>query len=194
MRRKTKNNRWGSPKRRIYTEPTPPKKAILQFGTLDQLMIDAKTKLRREKNIYIDTYGKIGWYLLARAISQEYGYEFRETIKHKCIEFVFNYMNNQKLRLTSEMNHLTPEQTTWYKSKEFLLSDEWFKFRYRIIELHGNKCQCCGATPATGAIIQVDHIKPRSIYPELALVESNAQILCRVCNLGKSNLYKTDWR
>lgn len=53
---------------------------------------------------------------------------------------------------------------------------------------------CCGATPATGAVINVDHIKPRKKYPHLALEISNLQILCHDCNHGKGNWDETDWR
>lgn len=49
----------------------------------------------------------------------------------------------------------------------------------------------CGDVNKT---IHVDHIKPRSKFPELSLVQSNLQILCADCNLGKSNKDQTDWR
>ncbi|WP_374759367.1 HNH endonuclease [Dyadobacter fanqingshengii] len=49
---------------------------------------------------------------------------------------------------------------------------------------------CCGKFVE----LHVDHIKPRSNYPRLALKLTNLQILCKACNLGKSNLYKDDWR
>lgn len=53
---------------------------------------------------------------------------------------------------------------------------------------------CCGATPKDGVKMHVDHIKPKSKYPELALEFSNMQVLCDPCNMGKSNIYDTDWR
>ena len=51
----------------------------------------------------------------------------------------------------------------------------------------------CGAS-GKQTVLHVDHIKPRSKYPELALDPNNLQVLCKDCNLGKSNLYNTDWR
>lgn len=42
--------------------------------------------------------------------------------------------------------------------------------------------------------MQVDHIQPLSKYPELALVEDNLQVLCKDCNMGKSNQYADDFR
>ena len=94
-----------------------------------------------------------------------------------------------------------PKRETYVKpinssvaSKEFLTSYEWRRLRMQAITIHGAKCQCCGATPATGAVINVDHVKPRKLYPELALDINNLQILCHECNHGKGNWDQTDWR
>ena len=46
----------------------------------------------------------------------------------------------------------------------------------------------------TGAVMNVDHIKPRRIYPDLALSLENLQVLCHECNHGKGNWDMTDWR
>lgn len=77
---------------------------------------------------------------------------------------------------------------------EFLQTYEWRRLRMAALKLHGARCQCCGATPATGAVMNVDHIKPRKLFPELALSIDNLQILCHVCNHGKGNWDMTDWR
>ena len=42
-------------------------------------------------------------------------------------------------------------------------------------------------------MVHVDHIKPRSKYPKLALVKSNLQVMCEDCNLGKVNTDTIDW-
>lgn len=77
----------------------------------------------------------------------------------------------------------------------FFTSIEWRKIRYAALELHGATCQCCGrSNKKHGVILHVDHIKPRSKYPELSLKISNLQVLCEDCNLGKSNIFDTDWR
>jgi 5-methylcytosine-specific restriction endonuclease McrA len=62
------------------------------------------------------------------------------------------------------------------------------------LKKYGPKCMCCGATPATGAVMHVDHIKPRKLFPELALALDNLQILCHECNHGKGNWDQSDWR
>ncbi len=40
----------------------------------------------------------------------------------------------------------------------------------------------------------VDHVKPRSIFPELQLDLMNCQVLCKKCNMEKSNIDYTDYR
>lgn len=79
-------------------------------------------------------------------------------------------------------------------SDAFLLSYEWRSLRMLVLTKWGPRCQCCGATPKDGVRIHVDHIKPRRLFPELALVESNLQVLCEACNHGKGNWDQTDWR
>jgi hypothetical protein len=76
----------------------------------------------------------------------------------------------------------------------FYDSPEWHKIRYEALRRSNGHCELCGASKADGVIIQVDHIKPRSKYPELALEPSNLQVLCRPCNMGKSNTDQIDWR
>lgn len=80
------------------------------------------------------------------------------------------------------------------QSAEFLLSFEWRRLRMVVLTKRGSRCECCGATPKDGVRMNVDHIKPRLLFPELALVESNLQVLCEVCNHGKGNWDMTDWR
>ena len=63
-----------------------------------------------------------------------------------------------------------------------------------VLVKYGARCQCCGATAKDGVTICVDHIKPRKLFPELALDINNAQILCAPCNHGKGNTNQTDWR
>lgn len=95
-----------------------------------------------------------------------------------------------------------PSKSIWKpsKSKSFVASDdflssyEWRRIRLVVLKRDGAKCACCGATPATGAVMNVDHIKPRKIYPELALDPNNLQVLCHECNHGKGNWDMTDFR
>lgn len=87
-----------------------------------------------------------------------------------------------------------PTSAAQQTSDAFLASYEWRKVRMQALKKHGARCQCCGATPADGAVMNVDHIKPRALYPSLALSLDNLQVLCGACNHGKGNWDMTDWR
>lgn len=79
-------------------------------------------------------------------------------------------------------------------SDGFYESPAWLDLRYRVLKKAGGSCKLCGCRATPDNPIQVDHIKPRSLHPELALAESNLQVLCKSCNMGKSNKDDTDWR
>lgn len=103
----------------------------------------------------------------------------------------------QKVKKQSTRNgvsHVISKCCVDVKSDAFLNTFEWKALRMQALTLHGAKCQCCGATPATGAVMNVDHVKPRKFYPELALSLDNLQVLCGDCNHGKGNWNQTDWR
>lgn len=92
----------------------------------------------------------------------------------------------------------SPDSRTRLKAlkikKKMWTSKQWRQLRYLVLKTYGPRCMCCGITRDHGAIIHVDHIKPVSRFPELAMVFDNLQVLCEDCNLGKSNLDDTDWR
>ena len=78
---------------------------------------------------------------------------------------------------------------------EFYWSREWRTLRARVIACYKRMCMMCGRNPVDDGIkIHVDHIKPRSKYPELSLDFNNLQLLCEDCNMGKGNKDETDWR
>lgn len=79
-------------------------------------------------------------------------------------------------------------------SPDFLGSFQWRKLRMQVLKHYGAKCMCCGATPEHGAVMNVDHIKPRKTHPKLALDFDNLQVLCGECNHGKGNWDSTDFR
>lgn len=76
----------------------------------------------------------------------------------------------------------------------FYDTPEWKRIRYEALKRSNGHCECCGAGPEHGARLNVDHIKPRQRYPELALELSNLQVLCAWCNEGKGGWDRTDWR
>lgn len=77
---------------------------------------------------------------------------------------------------------------------DFLTSYAWRTLRMQALKLYGPVCMCCGDSPANGAVMNVDHIRPRKHFPNLALSIDNLQILCGACNQGKCNWDETDWR
>lgn len=74
----------------------------------------------------------------------------------------------------------------------FLLTPAWKELRGKVVSHYGGKCMCCGRIPKRG--VNVDHIKPRKIHPELALDFDNLQVLCWRCNKKKGNKHETDYR
>lgn len=80
------------------------------------------------------------------------------------------------------------------KADGFYRSRKWLALRYDALKKYGPICQCCGSSATKENPIQVDHIKPRSKYPQLALQIENLQILCKDCYMGKRHLDQTDWR
>lgn len=94
---------------------------------------------------------------------------------------------------TSRKEHRKQKHSPRFRDP-FFLSREWLELRYAVLKKHGAQCQCCGATRLDGAVLNVDHIKPRSKFPELALCEDNLQVLCARCNRGKGAWDETDWR
>lgn len=66
---------------------------------------------------------------------------------------------------------------------DFYRSVRWLRLRAACFERDGFRCRRCGHSPDQGAILQADHIVPRSKHGKDAL--ENLQTLCRDCNGGK---------
>lgn len=67
---------------------------------------------------------------------------------------------------------------------------EWESLKQRMFKTYDNKCSVCNATED----LHIDHIKPKSIFPELSMKFDNLHILCNPCNMGKGTWDWTDWR
>lgn len=105
--------------------------------------------------------------------------------------------HKQQLREAQEIIQRLEHQLAKAKAfakHDFYDSPAWQRLRYDALRRANACCELCGASRADGVIIQVDHIKPRSKFPELELDPSNLQVLCKPCNMGKSNRDSTDWR
>lgn len=122
--------------------------------------------------------------------------EFIQTFVSENVEQIVNWHKHKENKILTEKDLVKKSKVARSPKKtyDFYKTKEWLSLRMQALELHGAVCQCCGATRKTGAILHVDHIKPRSLYPNLEFEINNLQILCSDCNLGKSNKYETDWR
>ena len=67
------------------------------------------------------------------------------------------------------------------QSRSLYLTPEWKALRRQALARDGGMCVRCGATER----LQVDHIRPRSTHPHLALDLDNTQVLCIHCNSHK---------
>lgn len=94
----------------------------------------------------------------------------------------------------NDVKSIKPKKAPYVATDSFLSSYAWRKLRMEALKKYGRRCMCCGATPESGAVMNVDHIKPRKLWPSLALDINNLQILCHECNHGKGNWDQTDWR
>jgi 5-methylcytosine-specific restriction endonuclease McrA len=60
--------------------------------------------------------------------------------------------------------------------------------RFQVLKRDGYACQICGATAADGAKLEIDHIFPVGRGGQND--EENLQVLCRNCNIGKSDSFQ----
>lgn len=70
----------------------------------------------------------------------------------------------------------------------------WIELKKRVYAVYGYRCMKCGTLPKYKQHSNVDHIKPRKYYPELALEFDNMQVLCGRCNKEKGNGSAVDYR
>ena len=73
------------------------------------------------------------------------------------------------------------------EAEQFYSSPEWNIIRKQVIKQKGRVCAECGRRIIRNNDITVDHIKPRSKYPDLTLKIENLRVLCRSCNSKKGN-------
>jgi 5-methylcytosine-specific restriction endonuclease McrA len=72
-------------------------------------------------------------------------------------------------------------------TRTFYASPEWRILREQVITEQGRRCRQCKRLITDDFELTVDHIKPRSKFPELALDKSNLRVLCRQCNSSKGD-------
>lgn len=72
-------------------------------------------------------------------------------------------------------------------SDGFLQSKEWKELRILAINKYGLVCLSCGRDNSRSFPTNIDHVKPRKLFPKLALDINNLQPLCGPCNKRKGN-------
>jgi hypothetical protein len=97
-----------------------------------------------------------------------------------------NERNSKINSLFAEL--LKQREADLMEARRFYSSAEWLILRKEVIKEKGRICKNCGKTIDNDTDVTVDHIRPRSKYPDLALNVNNLQILCRVCNSRKGIL------
>ena len=96
---------------------------------------------------------------------------------------------NQKARKSkaTQQKTYTGKQYEYHAGMkaEFYSTRQWRELRWKVLVEQGAFCKVCGRDRSDGIKLHVDHIKPRSKFPELELTKLNLQVLCEDCNMGK---------
>lgn len=162
-----------------------------RFGSWHDALEKAGLERSVERNIpsealfrnIVDVWSKLGRQPKFRDISAEISAYSSSTYadrfggwRNALREFV-NWANDQKVSMEprdqADLNsRKTPRNVNW-------------RLRAKVLMRDSAKCRLCGATPADGAKLHVDHIQPWAKGGETTI--DNLQILCEVCNIGKGD-------
>lgn len=69
-------------------------------------------------------------------------------------------------------------------SRHVTKTARWKVLRHVILERDGWKCRCCGERRR----LEIDHIKPVRLAPELSFDPRNLQTLCGKCHAAKTRV------
>jgi hypothetical protein len=127
-------------------------------------------------------------------LSQIVGKHAGLSTKDEIVEFLNAVDIKGRLTLVKRGPRRFVAPTRTMTDEEFFSSRQWKELRYRAFKEHGTKCLLCGHGREDGLAIHIDHIKPRSKFPDLQWDLKNLQVLCEDCNIGKGNWDETDWR
>lgn len=144
-----------------------------------------------EKTEYNGKPSSLSNHVMAKEVAKVLGEPEEVKGKKSARNYLILRYEVMKKKHPIRLRYNTPKESMY---SGFYGTKKWLQLRYEAIIKYGQKCMACGRTPASGAILHVDHIKPRSKYPQLEYEIDNLQILCADCNLGKSNNDETDFR
>ncbi|WP_137166919.1 HNH endonuclease [Salinimonas lutimaris] len=117
-------------------------------------------------------------------------YSFLSDYDQDNLKLVTLISPGRQVQTFTDANEITVPKT----KQRIADSKSWQRLRFKVFDKYGNACSCCGAGFLDGVKLEVDHIYPVSKYPELELEFYNLQILCNICNLGKSDVFIKDFR
>lgn len=185
------NWEWKGPNPKIYQKPKKSKSKLKAARRLKDRERQEKAKAEMiEAREALKNHYSLQRYptdmAICLCIHNEYGERMPETDREAKKMIVIH-----RKRLTGS---LRGRQYTKIPADKFYASAKWKEVRYIALQQGGGKCCLCGGMARDGLQLHVDHIKPRSLFPELAYQLSNLQILCGDCNIGKSNYDDTDWK
>lgn len=110
-------------------------------------------------------------------------YERRFGSWRKALESFVSYANSEDIAapIVSDTNRITPRRTSRTPD---------FRLRFKVLQRDHFRCRACGRSPSAtpGLVLEIDHIKPWSKGGETVI--ENLQVLCHICNQGKTNYYE----
>lgn len=97
-----------------------------------------------------------------------------------------------KYKWTEELKKNIDKYGDYEKIPLSIKNAMWVHYRHhdikeKLFASSHQKCAFCEAKPAESGNIEVEHFKPKSLYPELAFEWDNFLPVCRKCNDSKSN-------
>jgi hypothetical protein len=103
--------------------------------------------------------------------------------------FLIEWMQKpRREKVAARLGVLLQERKTAIEEAErFYSSLEWKILREKVVTGKGRICVICYKFIRRDFNLTVDHIKPRSKFPQLSLDIENLQVMCRSCNSSKGD-------
>lgn len=133
------------------------------------ILEETKRKMSEARKLYYENGGEKPKYWLGKKRSAETIEKFRQSMKGKLIG---EKNPNWKGGITNPRHKI-------------MMSEEYKDWRIAVFQKDDFTCQRCGARSGNGktVILNADHIKPFSLYPELRFDIDNGRTLCVNCHI-----------
>lgn len=127
-------------------------------------------------------------------LKEKFNFEAKKESCEKDFERFLSMQSPNYLKTSQEKKEIRKALYTSVNDENFLSSYAWRSLRYQALLRSDGLCQLCGRGKQHGVVLNVDHIKSRRKYSDMAMDINNLQVLCHDCNHGKGNWDETDWR